>query len=38
LNQNISIKYDGFVRLRKAGIEFDIEIIGEEMLKEFKRN
>ena len=38
LNQNISIKYDGIVRLRKAGIEFDIEIIKEEMLKEFKRN
>lgn len=36
-NKNISIKYEGIVTLKKAGIEFDIDIIGEEVLKEFKK-
>lgn len=38
VNQNISNEYDGYVLHRKAGIEFEIEIIGVEMLKKFKRN
>ena len=35
-NKNFSIKYEGIVTLKKAGIEFDIDIEGEEVLKEFK--
>lgn len=38
IQKNISVEYDGFVTLRKAGIEFDIEIVGKEMLKDFKKN
>lgn len=37
IDKNLTITYEGFVRLRKAGIEFDIEIVGEELLKEFKK-
>ena len=37
LSQNLVIKYEGFVRLKKAGIEFDIDIIGEELLTDFKK-
>jgi LEA14-like dessication related protein len=37
VDKNLTISYEGYVRLRKAGIEFDIEIVGEELLKEFKK-
>lgn len=37
MNQNIAIQYEGVVTLRKAGIEFDIDIEGEEVLKEFRK-
>ncbi|MEN8928220.1 MAG: hypothetical protein ABF242_10080 [Flavobacteriales bacterium] len=37
LNKNIAVKYDGIITLKKAGITFDIEIEGEEILKEFKK-
>ena len=36
-NKNVSIKYEGFVTIRKAGISYDIEVIGEEVIKEFKK-
>lgn len=36
-NKNIKIKYEGIITLKKAGIEFDIDIEGEEILKEFKK-
>lgn len=36
-NKNILIQYQGVVTLKKAGIEFDIDIEGEEVLKEFKK-
>ena len=37
LNKNLKVKYQGVVTLKKLGIEFDIDIEGEEMLKEFKK-
>ncbi len=36
-NKNLKVKYEGIVTLKKAGIEFDIDIEGEKMLKEFKK-
>lgn len=36
-NKNLKVKYEGIVTLKKMGIEFDIDIEGEEMLKEFKK-
>ena len=36
-NKNVKIKYEGFVTIRKAGIPYDIEVLGEEVIKEFKK-
>lgn len=36
-NKNLKVKYEGIITLKKAGIEFDIDIEGEEVLKEFKK-
>ncbi len=36
-NKNIKVEYKGIVTLKKAGIKFDIDIEGEEILTEFKK-
>lgn len=37
MSKNLTVSYEGFVTLKKAGVEFDIDIEGEEVLKEFKK-
>ena len=37
LNKNVAIQYKGTITLKKAGITFDIDIEGEEVLKKFNK-
>jgi hypothetical protein len=32
IDKNLKISYKGFMRLRKASVEFDMEIVGKEFL------
>jgi len=36
-NKNIKIKYKGIITLKKAGFEYNVDIEGEEVLKDFKK-